>query len=70
MAPTTIEAASYVRARLGQMDTRISQEEMTALIRDLQQNMGRVLTRSEVSEVVEVFRDVAAVRSNPAACAA
>ena len=70
MAPTTVDAASYVRARLGAMDTRLSQSELQTLVRDLQSAMGRLLTPGEAAQVVEVFSEVAADRSNAVACAA
>jgi hypothetical protein len=58
MHSTTHDAADFIRARLREMDSRISQDQMATLIDDLKAAMGRVLTARDVAEVVDVFREL------------
>lgn len=60
MSATTHDAAEFVRSRLRGHAARITQDEMKALLADLKAALGRVLTRHDVDEVVEAFREVTA----------
>jgi hypothetical protein len=63
------DAAEFVRSWLRGHSARITQDEMQSLISDLKATLGRALSRAEIDDVVEAFREVAERSEQPRAAA-
>ncbi|MBK7857617.1 MAG: hypothetical protein IPJ65_03105 [Archangiaceae bacterium] len=64
MAPTTNDAAEFVRSRLKGLNARLTQDELQALVDDLKAMMGRALNATDVASVVDAICEAS---SEPAA---